>query len=180
MRRAAQIACAMCACSLLSFPQQPSAAALLNLAGTYTPTQRQKKGSPAEKITVCQESGFLVISRFSPKGKPVTNRSRLDGSIGDYISAGGFHGKAHLAQNRGDLVVEVVENTVIEGRAIPIHMTQHWQLSQNGVRLSIKTDVDCPQDQRIEPHTLSDSLYSCTTMFRSYPITEKYQRNGEP
>ena len=180
MTRAAQVALAVCTGVLPSIAQAPSAIRIPNFSGTYVSTQKPKKGSPPEKVIVSQTAEALEITRFSPEGKPVTNRLRFDGSVADYVSSVGFHGKGRLQWKRGQLVVEVVENTVVDDYTIPIHMTQRWQLSQDGALLSIKMDVDCPQDQQMEPNMLSGSLHSCTSVFGGYPITEKYQRISQP
>lgn len=180
MKRAAQFALLVCVSILIASAQEQSGANLLNLSGTYTSTEKPKKGSPPEKIILSQTADALEITRFSKEGKPITNQLRLDGSVGDYTSAGGFHGKARLARKGRDLVVEVVENAVVDGRAIPIHMTERWQFSESGAVLITKTDVDCPQDRQAEPHTLNGSLYSCSMVFRGYPITEKYRKEVQP
>jgi hypothetical protein len=159
---------------------QNSATNRIVIAGTYQSTANARKNSAPDKIIVTQTADSLQITRFSAEGKPVTNQLRLDGSISDYVTAGGFRGKARLTKSKGDLAIEIAETTMVEGRPIPIHVVERWQLSRDGSMLITRTDVDCPQEQQEEPHTLSGKLYSCTMIFRGYPLTEKYKKISSP
>lgn len=126
-----------------------------------------KKNSPDNEVTldVAQSADGIEVTE-TLQGKRTTNRFRLDGSEGDYVTPGGVRGRCHARLKKNQLVLEWLATVQPDGAARPVrqHTRERWQLSADSKTLTIQTDVDFPDF----PSSVSAAVAGDTSGKRKY------------
>jgi len=125
-----------------------------DFSGTYVLTG--SKGSFKFKkdivwtLSVVQTDASIEVIKVMD-GKQNVNRFPLDGTEGAYMSSGGVAGKCKVQFKEKYLIWDISTTTHPQpgGPAVTMHTRERWELSPDLRKLTIHSDVDFPQFQRL-------------------------------
>jgi hypothetical protein len=156
---------------LMLVPEPTAATDKLNFSGSYVAEQVKKasENESASTLEVVQKDEDVEIIRVE-LGKKTISRCPLNGTEGDYTSAGGVSGRCKAQLKPKYLIVESVVVTSLQQAtsAVRVHTKEKWQLSADAKTLIIKSDVDFPD----VPSDISAAMAGTTSG------TAKYKRAG--
>jgi hypothetical protein len=140
-----------------------------DFSGTYT--AKHKVGKTLESLRVIQTESSIEVTRVIDD-KEYTTSFLLDGSVGEYTTVRGVHGKSKAQLKDKTLLLEtfVASPPDAKGTSTRFHTRETWQLSGDNKKLTIKTEMDSPD---MPPQMMSAA-------FPNNPRSETYLRSEKP
>jgi hypothetical protein len=122
----------------------------VDFTGRYSEKASKAKDSVPTTLRVEQGKDFIEITRIEGD-RTTVSRFPLDGSKGDYTSPGGVQGKGNVQFKGKNLLVESIVATRPDpnGPAMRVHMKERWELSSDGLMLTIRWGMDFPDTRAI-------------------------------
>jgi len=131
------------ACSPISL-----AAEKADFSGSYSlqPSKGKGRNLGTATLHVVQTDAAIEVTLSPESAGTTTSRFPLDGSEGDYTSAGGATGKGKARFQGSDLVLESLIVGQEDPMSLPVRMRtqERWRLSPDAKTLTIRFHVDFP------------------------------------